>query len=72
MSSMTEDEMMLREVIRHSIQEGKLFELVFGEGRRLWKSWTEEKFRRMVLEELKRWGAWEKARKEKAIAANTT
>ena len=68
---MSEDEKMLREVIRRSIQKGKLFELVFGEGKRLWKSWTEEKFRRMVLEELERWKPWEKVRRERATEANT-
>jgi hypothetical protein len=46
---------MLTEIIRKAIAEGKLFELVFSEnGKRLWSSWPEERFKEMVLKELKR------------------
>jgi hypothetical protein len=49
------DESVLRSIIRKAIQEQKLFELVFtDEGRRLWATWPEEQFRRIVKEELKK------------------
>lgn len=61
---MTWDERTLRDIVRKAIQEGKLFELVFTEqGRRLWSSWTEKKFREIVLEELRRSGKSEQVAK---------
>ncbi len=48
-------ERMLRDVVSQAIEKGKLFELIFTEeGRRLWgPQYSEEKFRKMVREELK-------------------
>ncbi len=49
-------ERMLRDVVREAIEKGKLFELIFTEeGRRLWSlQYSEEKFKKMVREELKK------------------
>lgn len=46
----------IREVIRKSIERGTLFELLFTEhGQKLWKpTWTKEKMRKFIDEELKR------------------
>lgn len=47
------DEMVMREIIRKAIREGKLYELVFTDaGRRLWKTYPEDRFKRMVKEEI--------------------
>ena len=52
---MTVDERTLRDIVRKAIDEGKLFDLVFTEdGRRLWKSWSEERFKRIVREEIRK------------------
>lgn len=49
------DESVLRNIIKKAIQEQKLFELIFTEkGKRLWASWSEEKVRQIVKEELKK------------------
>ncbi len=50
---MTFDERVLRSIIRRAIWEGKLFELVFtNNGRILWSSWSDEKFKEIVQDEL--------------------
>jgi len=52
---MTVDEKILRDIVKKAIDEGKLFDLVFTEdGRRLWKSWPEERFKRIVREEIRK------------------
>ena len=51
------DEQILRNIIRDAINQNKLFELVFTEnGRRLWQSWPEERFRKIVLDILNKSG----------------
>jgi len=48
-------EEVLRGIIQKSIQQGRLFDLIYSEnGRKLWKSWPEKRFRKIVFEELKK------------------
>jgi len=43
----------LERIIERAIEEGKLFELLFTEqGRRLWRGWSEEQVRKMILKKL--------------------